>query len=121
MLSLIKCQDCNFWEKLLSLDWSWASTSATHDALQNYFKMLYLLWKYRVDLVPDKQADTLLHHHMQNSRFNDEMRYLFGTELIHVAGGSQPATVKLTQKLLEEEFQVAAVWEPADCGIFLAA
>lgn len=121
MLSPIKDQDHNFWKKLFSLDWSWVSTSTASDALQHYFAILYLLWKHRVGLVPNKQADMLLHQHMQNSRFDDEMRYLFGTELIHVAGASQPTTVKLTQKLLAAELQTVTEWEPADCGIFLAA
>lgn len=106
--------ESKFGQTFRALDWSWVKSSK---ALERYFRQLYLLWKYRIQLTPDRLADDVLHEHLSRPSFEQDMKLLFGQLVVHQPGVTVNAA--LTRDLFTQEFGAVPDWKDADCNIAL--
>ncbi len=112
-LQQIEKQNAEFAQKLQAMNLSWVKN---REALERYLITLWLLWKHRIQLTPDRLADEVLHEHLSRSSFETDMKSLFGQTLIHELGATEAA---LTRSLFEQEFGAVTQWESADCNIVI--
>lgn len=98
------------------------STSYSIKAIAQYAGLLFLLSQNPgLIAVPTDAIDDVLHQHMEQPEFAQDMALLFGDRAVaaHLPGGSSEASFATTKVLFENEFRVVYSGSAAACELFI--
>jgi hypothetical protein len=123
ILSAIQAKNPVFYSSIQGLlDRMQRSGSCSIKAIAQYAGLLFLLSQNPgLVAVPTDAIDDVLHHHMEQPEFAQDMVLLFGDRAVagHLPGGSSEASFATTKMLFENEFRVVYSGSAAACELFI--
>ncbi|GAB4131652.1 MAG: hypothetical protein Fur0046_00760 [Cyanobacteria bacterium J069] len=123
ILSIIQDKNPEFYQSLqIRLVRMQRSGAYSAQMLAQYAGLLFLLSQNPgLVAVPNQAIDAVLHSHMEQPEFAQDMARLFGDRAAveHVPGAGSKAGFAATKALFEQEFQVSYEGGAAACELFI--
>ncbi|WP_448597255.1 hypothetical protein [Thermoleptolyngbya sp.] len=123
ILSIIQAKNPVFYQSLQPfLDRMQRSNPDSVKAIAQYAGLLFLLSQNPgLTAVPTSAIDDVLHKHMEQPEFAQDMALLFGNRAVaeHLPGAGSESGFAKTKALFESEFQTAYGKQAAACELFI--